>query len=67
MYYTIYESGFVPYIALAKKTPFITGLLSCEPGKVWFRYGETKEEALNNLKDSLPSNDWEKWERHNVN
>lgn len=63
MYYTIYRSGFVPYIALAKRIPFVTCLLSREPGEIWFKYGETKEAALNNLKESLPGNNWVKWER----
>lgn len=62
MYYTIYRGSNVPYIALAKKTPFINGHYLCEPGRCWYKYGKTEEEALDNLKETLPGNDWIKWE-----
>ncbi len=62
MYYTVYKDV-VLYIALAKKTPFVNGYYLHEPGTVWFEYGETKEEALDNLKEELPGNDWIEWEK----
>lgn len=63
MYYTIYKGSILSqHIALAKETPFIDGRYLFEPGKVWFELGDTKEEALDRLKETLPSNDWIKWE-----
>ncbi len=64
MYYTIYEGDLVPYVALAKETPFVVGMLPHEPGEVVYACGFTKEYALRNLKDRLPDNnwDWVEWE-----
>ncbi len=63
MYYVIHKGSTVPYIALAKRTPFIEGEYITEWGVAGFEIGETKEKALNNLKNSLPGNDWVEWEK----
>ncbi len=64
MYYVVNKrGGRRGYVALAKKMPFIDGRFAFEPGETWFECGETKEEALNNLKGELPGNDWVKWEK----
>ncbi len=63
MYYTIYPGDLVPYVALAKRTPFVIGQLPYEPGEVVsYAFGFTEEEALRNLKGRLPDSDWVKWE-----
>lgn len=68
MYYTIYKGNVhtqyqTSYIALAKHTPFVNGTYLFEPGRVWFKYGETKESALIRLKESLPGHYWTQWKR----
>lgn len=61
MYYTIYISGAIPYIASAKRTPFINGDPVHKPGKIQLEFGGTREEALDKLKKRLLGYDWVEW------
>jgi hypothetical protein len=63
MYYTIYKGSKVPYVGLAKETPFVNGRWLYEPGEIWFEVGETKGETLDRLKEALPGYEWVKWEK----
>lgn len=63
MYYTSCRGGAIPYIVMAKRTPFILGDPVHEPGEMQLEFRGTREEALNKLKNRLPGNDWVEWEK----
>lgn len=63
MYYTICKGGAIPYVASAKRTPFINGNPVHEPGEIQLEFGGTREEALNKLKKRLPGYNWVEWEK----
>jgi hypothetical protein len=49
-HFTTYQLSTGRYVALGKTEPFETGDFFTEPGDVHFAFGDTKEEALDQLK-----------------
>lgn len=52
-WYTCTYQGISLWVAMAKRTPFVTGNPMIEPGEVWFMIGDTEEEAMAKLAKSL--------------
>lgn len=54
MYFYVFK-GTSTYVALAKNEPFTCANPNpiYEPGDLWFEFGDTPEQALANLKESL--------------
>lgn len=52
-WYTCTYQGISRWVAMAKRTPFVTGDPIREPGEVWFEFGDTEEKAMEMLVKSI--------------